>query len=540
MKRNYTVVLFLFISFFVFSTTPDETLVRFSDLSFQSDFEKQVFVNYQHENELNLCLASDKEMTKEKAVTLKNSYEDLLKLLRNEKLTAKNFRQKFKNTNKIVFHYVPMHYYEGGDFSNILINGDFNYLTASALYSLVLKDLHIPSYLLFAQNKTTIIINPGAEQAIVETMNRKAEAGHINSSDRKSSIMNLLDKKVQPVPDYRPNPLQGNTYFKVNELEILKNTQLPAMIYYYKAILQYNAGKEEEAYGFIRKACYLCPEESYVNMMYTMITNKMHNCEFDRLEDVDLLGQLSRFDENNFTYIHKTFQSMLATRIDEKNDMVFCTSAYNRLLPQIKDVLLADEISYTYFLVSAYFNNTYLQNLTPAIEALKLKPLDKNALRMVEMGLNYKRERVEETKSFLDTLDRYEKDLDKTEAKEILKNLKLLTYLDLSKHSFSSNQLQEGLKYINLFESGYQLPLSKTQFKIEIENTYYEYAMYYIRTKNRAVAQKIVDKGLQYIPNSNMIQSATYELPWQKPKIIKRTMNKAEYDKYMKKNGPNR
>jgi hypothetical protein len=81
---------------------------------------------------------------------------------------------------------------------------------------------------------------------------------------------------------------------------------------------------------------------------------------------------------------------------------------------------------------------------------------------------------------------------------------------------------------------------SDISYKIKIENAYYEYARYYIRYNNRPMALKTVDKGCQYIPNSNMIQSATYVTPVEKPKIIKRTMTKAEYDKYMKKNGPDR
>jgi len=268
--------------------------------------------------------------------------------------------------------------------------------------------------------------------------------------------------------------------------------------------------------------------------MYTMLTNRMQKCEFDRLEDVDLLGQLSRFEENNFTYIHKTFQSLVSTMMDEKDDILFCQAAYNRLLPQIKEVLLADEISYTYYLVSAYYHNTYRHNLAPGIEALKLKPLDKTALKIVEMGLQYKFDSVNDSKSFLDTLNHYEKVLDKTEALNLVKNFRLRTYLNLSKHCFLRNQLQEGESYLALFESGIQLEIPYKQFKVEIENTFYEYARYYARFNNHEMALKIVNKGLKYVPNSNMIQSGA-DVIIVEPKITQRKMNKAEYEKYMEK-----
>jgi len=103
-----------------------------------------------------------------------------------------------------------------------------------------------------------------------------------------------------------------------------------------------------------------------------------------------------------------------------------------------------------------------------------------------------------------------------------------------------SNRLKEGMQFITRFESSATLPFSQKGFRVSIENAYYEYAMYYIRFNNPAMAQKIVDKGLQYIPNSNMIQTATYNFQAQKPKISKLKLTKTEYDKYMKKNGPNR
>ena len=127
-----------------------------------------------------------------------------------------------------------------------------------------------------------------------------------------------------------------------------------------------------------------------------------------------------------------------------------------------------------------------------------------------------------------------------TEAAGLIKNVQLLNYLVLAISDFSSNHLKEGIRFMNLFESSFNLPLPNSEYRYKIENAYYEYAMYYVRFNNRAMAQKIVDKGLHYIPKSNMIESATYNTKIAKPMITTRKMTKTEYDKYMKKNGPNR
>ena len=541
MKRNYTTVLFLFLSLLAFSNTSTDSLVKFSDLSFHSEFEKQSFRLREQGNDLNLCLASDKNMTEEKASGLKSNYNEMIQLLKNEKITTKNIRQKFKNVHKIIFNKPSMQYYENAEFSDILKNGYFNYLTSSVLYSLALKDLNIPSFFLFTLNKTDIIINPDGEQVIVDAVNRKDENGYFNTSDNKGYILNMLDKNIRIGSQYQYNSSDGNVAVHFKESEILKNNQLAATIYYYKALQQLNAQKTDEAYSLIKKACFLYPDETFITSMYTMLTARLEHCDFSKVEDVDLLGQLTKFKAENFDFIKNTFMNLMKVKILQQNDLPYCTAAYNRLLPQIKDILLADEISYGYYIASANSRNLDAdKKLRPALQALKLKPTDKAALYLIGMQLDNIGYVIDDKKSLMDTLDCYAKEMKNTEAEPLIKNARLLNYLDLAKNDFMSNHIKEGILFITLFESSFNLPLPNLGYRVKIENAYYEYARYYVRFKNLTQAQKIVDKGLQYIPKSNMIESATYNTKIAKPMITTRKMTKAEYDKYMKKNGPNR
>jgi len=272
-----------------------------------------------------------------------------------------------------------------------------------------------------------------------------------------------------------------------------------------------------------------------------MLTGRLELCDFSKVEDVDLLGQLTKFRFDNFDFIKNTFMKVMGVKILQQNDLPYCTAAYNRLLPQITDELLANEISYGYNIACANSRSLDAEKkLRPALQALKLKPTDKAALYLIGMQLDNLGYIFDDKKSLMDSLDCYAKEMVDTEASGLIKNAQLLNYLILAKNYFLSNHFKEGIKFMTLFESSATLPFQQKSFRVNIENAYYEYAMYYVRFKNRAMAQKVVDKGLQYIPNSNMIQTATYNTPVVKPQIFKRTMTKTEYDKYMKKNGPNR
>lgn len=534
MKHFLTVFLVLCFSSFTFSNTQTDSLVCFSDLSFHSEFEKQAFLHCRQGDDFNLCLAADKNMTSEKATSIKNNFNEVLNQLQKEKLTVKNLRSKFKNAHKIIFFKSPMQYYENAEFSDILTNGYFNYVTASVLYSQVLKGLNIPSYYLFTLSKTDIVINPNADQTILETLNLKDENGYFNSSDNNQLIVNILDKNMRIGSQYQYNSSGETSLVRFKESELLKENQLAATIYFYKAFQKLNENKTEDSYGLISKACYLYPCELFEKTMYAILDERLKVCKFDKVEDVDLLGQLSRFRENNFEIIKNDFQRIIGKHVSDQNDFGFCTAVYNRLLPQIKDVMLADEISYAYYLGAAFLDKDGT-NLEPAFQLLKLKPNDKNVLHIIESKFENMKYRSENKEALIDSLDKYDVRLNNTEVTQMITNVRLILYLDLARSFFQRNQLKEGIKYISRFESTFKLPLRITDFRVKIEDAYYEYASYYLRFNNRAMAQKIVNKGLEYIPHSNMIESATYVFPVTKPFITKRKMTRSEYDKYMKK-----
>ena len=197
--------------------------------------------------------------------------------------------------------------------------------------------------------------------------------------------------------------------------------------------------------------------------------------------------------------------------------------------------MLADEISFTYNLGIAYCPIQGEINLRPSLQALKLKPGNKPALNILESNLRYLSEIIDNKVALVDTLDHYEVELRDLGSNDLLKNIRIFLFLDIAQKAFSKNKINEGLKYITRFESAFQSTLPEERYKVKLENTYYEYAMYYVRIKNKVMAQKVVNKGLAYVPKSNMIESATYEMPKNKPIILKKFMNKSEYEKYMKK-----
>ena len=140
--------------------------------------------------------------------------------------------------------------------------------------------------------------------------------------------------------------------------------------------------------------------------------------------------------------------------------------------------------------------------------ALKIKPTQRDAVSFFDMCLTNDLQNTEDYSTYLDSLNIYEKEFADTPLLQNILDYKLMAYLKLAEQTFPKNKQAEGEKYMALFENNFKLPVKNTDQKCKIENAYYEYASYYARKKNKTMMEKIISKGLKWIPNSNMIQSA--------------------------------
>lgn len=526
----------LLLATLVYPATRTDNLVRFSELSFQSEYEKLAFEHYQQVDELTLCLATNKTMSPEKAAPLKAKYQKMIDLINKEKLTLKNFRQKYPTVHKIILGSQQLQYADYAEFSDVLNNESYNYITASALFSLVLKENQFSSFLLIFPTKADIIVEPNGDQIILEAQNKNDISGFYNVADNKSFIVNLLDKNIRFGNQMLSNSTGVKVVFQQTDSAALKIKFMAATLYYYKSLQLISSQQNDEAYQFAAKACYLCPNQLFLNNYCMLLKERINNCKFDKVEDMDLLGQLSRFETEDYNKIVSTFKSTVINTVINKDDILFVRAIHERLIPQLNDVTLADDINFYYYMGEAYNNEkTRSANFTPIIEALKLRPDDKYALQLLNIKLNNMVHQTVNPARALDSLNNYEQALSATLVGAEVKKYKLLLYLENAKLFYLHNEPDKGEKYIKMFEETFQPPVTSTDFKVSIENTYYEYARYYVRFNNRAKADKIVEKGLQYVPKSNMIESATYKLINSMPKVIRRKMTKTEYDKYMKK-----
>ena len=101
MKKIHTaLIIFILTSQVLSSQIAIDSLVRYDDLKFSSNFERTAFQNFVFHNKdtFNLFLAIDKNMDLKKAKSCDSIYESIYKDLYNRKVESKKINKKIKIT----------------------------------------------------------------------------------------------------------------------------------------------------------------------------------------------------------------------------------------------------------------------------------------------------------------------------------------------------------------------------------------------------------------------------------------------------------
>jgi len=513
MKGLYIVIVILSISGNLFSQDQQDSLVVFSGLKFHSEFEKKALTNFiqNRKDTFNLFMAIDEHMTPEIADICRSNFNQVFVELDKQKIQDKSTDRKIKIAYSVVHKQFLKKYDENVFFPQIFKEGTYDCVTASLLYALVFDRLKVPYKVMSSKNHIYLIANPGHKSVVIETTNPSFEKAIFNGNFKQQYVDNLKSSKMISDEDTQNKSVEEIFSTKFNELNESKASNLPGFQYYNKAFLLSQNSDFDKAYNLVQKAYYFFPDQQVKSLFIILLAYKLDKCEFKNLEDADMVVQLSRLDPTNVNQISGVFDHMIAKNLQYTDRVNFCDSLYQRVRKQITNKKMLDEIAFSYNMTMAY-NKTRRFNINESNlfvrRALKIKPTHRDAISFFDACLTNDLQSTEDYSSYLDSLNSYEKEFADTPILQNIMDYKLMVYLKISEQAFPNNKLAVGEKYMALFENNFKLPVKNIDQRCKIENAYYEYASYFARKKNKAMMDKIISKGLKWIPNSNMIQSA--------------------------------
>jgi hypothetical protein len=488
-----------------------DSIIRFSDLKFQNDFEKKAvedFVKYKKDT-FNLFFSIDENITEKDARLSQVAYQRVLKELENSKIRSRKINQQIKSSYS-EFHSRFLKKYNSNEyFPQIFLSGTYNCVTGSMLYAMVFEYLGIPYKVKASSNHVYLVANPGSSSVVVETTNPGFEQQIFTGEFKQQYVNYLRSSKLISDAESKSKSVEEIFEEKFNEVKDAEFCNLAGMQYYNKALSKYQNNKIDDALVLSQKAFFFYPEYQARNLLYVCLFTFIDKCSFNKVSDIDYLAQLSRFEETDINTVVAIFNNIIERNLQYTNKDAFCDSLNLRLISELSDKKLIDEINFNYNMQMSYRYQNSEKVEKYIARALSIKDNHHDAQIIMENHLRRKLYSITEADVLLDTISQMEKRYTLEIVTSALQENKLRAYLEKADDLFTSRKATEGNKYLLEFEKACVPPVTSKLLISSVESAYDAAASYYTDYKgDKATSKSYIRRGIKYAPNSRYLQSA--------------------------------
>jgi len=489
-----------------------DSLVRFGDLKYQSEFEKKSLTNYiKHRTDtFNSFLAIDEKITTYDAINAYNSYLSVYHQLKERNIDSKKLNQKIKIAYSTVHDFFLRKYSSVEYFPTIFQSGLYNCVSASALYAMVFDQLGISFKVMASFNHAYLIANPGDKSIVIETTNPSFENAIFNGDFKEQYVNSLRGSKLISEAEYKNKSTDEIFAEKFREVKEAEFSNLLGFQYYNKALTKMQNNEVDQAYGLSQKAYFFFPDPQVKTVLNISLLYLIEKSKFEKISDIDYLAQLARFDNVDTKVINGIFNNIINYNLQFTDKESYCDSLFQRFASKISDQELLKEVSFSYYLNMSYrFANSdkagyYVSN------ALKIKGNHKDALSIMENYINNKLIQITDPTVMLDTIHNLEEKYNNDQVSKIFDAFRQVSYLKSAGALYEENKPSAGEKYLLKFEADCMSPVENQVLYHYIESTYRSIAVYYYYKNDKVKASNYIDRALRYIPQSKLKESAVY------------------------------
>jgi hypothetical protein len=509
MKKAYCFsICLLALSSWLYAQSAD-SLVRFNELTFYSEFERETFLRFQKKDiDLFALLMSDGNLlSNEKIREGREKFYSHVAALGNEtagKKTEKRVKAIYDNLhNKFLSKYELKNRFE-----EIFYNGYYNCVSATALYALAFEELKIPYSIKEEPTHVYIVAYPYGERIILETTSPLGGYYSLSDDFKQNYIRKLKDQKLISAQEYATQDVKilFDKYYFGADTEVSLQ-QLAGLQYLNDALYKADDKKPEESFRQLEKAYLLYPSERIANLLfYTGAQSFEARKEKDSTHAV-MLAKLSRY-----TYQGVDPEMILGEFARVTQDLLFSAGKkkqyeqYYRILnSSITHEKIKSDLSYYYQYENGrllYTQGKYKDALPYFEKTLALKPenleLQGIFLSTIAQTFNSKNNNLEIIKQ----LDDYNTRFTSLQANNHFNTMRATAYLIQFNMSYSLDKISEGDKYKAMFET-----LSNKYPEVTIDanligQSYSNAAVYYYRKGQVSKAKQFLATGLKYAPDN--------------------------------------
>lgn len=508
MKKIYCLAIGLLVHVISHAQYTD-SLVHFRELTFYSDFERETFQRFQKRDVdlFSLFMANGSLLPADKITSNREKFYSYIDLQDSEtagKKTEKRVKTLYENFhNKYLMKYELVNHFE-----DIFYNGNFNCVSATALYALAFDKLQIPYSIKEEPTHVYLVAYPDAERIVLQTTSPLGGYYTISDAFKQEFVKRLKDQKLISAQEYASKDVKvlfDKYYFGENKEVTLQ--QLAGLQYVNDALYKSEDKKPEEAFIQMEKAYMLYPSARVTQLLYYLGTYAFEAHKTKDSTHAVLLGKLARYKDFGLEpdmivgeFVRTTQELLSGSGKKQQYEQYYTT-----LTNSVTNEKLKNDLAYVYNYESGrqLYNQAKGKEALPYFEkTLTLKPDDVDAQSLFIASLGQTFNTQGNYQDIIKSLDDYNNRFTSLRANNHFNAMRATAYLIQFHTSYATNKIAEGDKYKTLFESVANQYPDLTLNSELIGQSYSNAAVYYYRKGQVAKAKQLLLSGLKYAPNN--------------------------------------
>lgn len=293
MRRQFLIIIG---SIFLTTLVAGQSVVE--KFAFHSSVEKKVISSYTHgaQEDLALYLIADESLTESQL----DSHQKLIALWTDE---FSQKQRKVKNNNRFLSHlFYKVHrkllknYVPFTSFHNTLNSGDYDCLSATTLYALILSNLDI-EFEIVETNYHIYLKMVDEQEKVVLFESTDPLNGFI---DNEAEVNNRLAEYT--ADNQRSRPVQGEYAYSADMNNSVGMTRLVGLHYYNAAVKTFNNGEITKAVPLFQKALLFHDSERLNEFGYVLSQALLMADQLTKETKRNLMGRLSNGENIVSTY----------------------------------------------------------------------------------------------------------------------------------------------------------------------------------------------------------------------------------------------
>jgi tetratricopeptide (TPR) repeat protein len=424
-------------------------------------------------------------------------------------ITVKQLKQLFKDVQDAFL----VRYSINALFPDLFINGDFNCLTASALFALLLDELKVPYRIHLTPDHVYVSALVQGSPVSIETTDPVRGVFVFTDRARRQYVEHLLKGKHISRHQIDSLGVDGALATVVRADSIISLRQLCGSHYYNSGVTLRDKGELDMALSQLAKALSLHPYPQTREVLHHTLVQRIAECRYDDLADVDLLTTAYAFvgTTGRGEYIVADHARLLDKHLIQRSDTTMARALEAKFLAVLDDEGTAQQIRFAHAAeMGRYFalRGNFERALAYFLIASSINPQHAQISEWVVSALVERLKRARDKGAFIAELDAMKAANPRLSEVASLSKCYLITHLWAVEDHFNIDDRRNAETHLRAFEtlqdsSGLELPVEA------LAAAYMAGWRSWTRARDKVKARAYIDRGLKYAPFSEDLHRAS-------------------------------